>query len=61
MDTMSISPETMRLMSQSSGSAVALESLQGAKDQANQLQNEAQQKPPSSTGPGVGENVDISL
>lgn len=61
MDSMTISPEAMRLAAQNSGSAVALESLQGAKDQANQLQAEAQQKPPSSTGPGVGENVDISL
>ena len=61
MDSMTISAETMRLMTQNSGSAVALESLQGAKDQANQLQAEAAQKPPSSTGPGVGEKVDVSL
>lgn len=61
MDSLTISPETLRLASQNSGSAVALESLQGAKEQADELQTEAQQKPPSSTGPGVGNNVDISL
>ncbi len=61
MDSMTISSETMRLMVKNSGSAVALESLHGAKEQAEQLQAEASQKAPSSTEPDVGNNVDISL
>jgi flagellar biosynthesis chaperone FliJ len=59
MDSLTISPDVMHQMAKNAGAGVALESLQNANEQVQQINQQAEQKPDSATDPGVGESVDV--
>ncbi len=60
MDDLSISPNAVRQMVQSSGAIATLESVTEAQKQAVETATTVQPSQNSATDPGVGEKVDVS-